>query len=264
MAEIADYRRHSRAVARSRAIVWIIIGVAFAWSTWSTGFGVLTFVQGLQGSFEFIFTDLFPPRLAGASQFIGPALDTLYMSYVGMVISVVLSIPLGVLGARNTTVNRALSYASKGTVSFIRAAPDLIFAIFLVAVFGVGPLAGTLAMGIGGVGILGKAYADGIEAIDMRQVEGIRAAGGTWLQMLGQGVWPQFKPTFITWSLYRLDLNIREAAVLGLVGAGGLGHSLISEVRLFQYRTATTIILMIFAMIVLVELVTGALRRRVL
>lgn len=264
MATIHDYRVHSRAILRSRLIIWAVILAAFGWGTWGTGFGVTTFVQGIQGSFNFIVTDLLPPRLERAPQFVDDALDTIYMSYVGMVISIVLSLPLGVLGARNTTVNRVLSYLSKGTVAFIRAAPDLIFAIFLVAIFGIGPLAGTIAMGIGGIGILGKAYADGIEAIDMRQVEGIRATGGGRLQAFGQGVWPQFKPTFITWSLYRLDLNIREAAVLGLVGAGGLGHALITEIRTFQYRTATTVILMIFAMILVVEFITGLLRRRVL
>lgn len=264
MATVREYRVHRRSIARSRLLVWGLILAAFAWATWGTGFGVLTFVQGLGRSFSFIVTDLLPPRMETAPQFIDDALDTLYMSYVGMVLSVVVSLPLGVLGARNTTVNRLLSYASKLSVSFIRAAPDLIFAIFLVAIFGLGPLAGTVAMGIGGVGILGKAYADGIEAIDMRQVEGIRAAGGSWLQALGQGVWPQFKPTFVTWSLYRLDLNIREAAVLGLVGAGGLGHALITELRTFQYRTATAVILMIFVMILLVEFVTNLLRRRMI
>lgn len=264
MATVHDYRVHSRAIVRSRLLIWGSILVAFGWATWGTGFGVLTFIDGIRGSFVFIATDLLPPRFEAAPQFVDEALDTLLMSYVGMVMSVVLAIPLGVLGARNTTANLFLSYASKMTVAFIRAAPDLIFAIFLVALFGLGPLAGTVAMGIGGIGILGKAYADGIEAIDMRQVEGVRAAGGSWLQALGQGVWPQFKPTFITWSLYRLDLNIREAAVLGLVGAGGLGHALITELRIFQYRTATTVILMIFVMIILVEFVTGVLRRKVI
>lgn len=178
MATLRDYRVHRRAIARSRLVIWTVILLAFGWATWGTGFGVLTFVQGIGGSFAFIATDLLPPRLEAAPQFIDDAIDTLLMSYVGMVMSVVLSLPLGVLGARNTTVHRLLSYASKGTVSFIRAAPDLIFAIFLVALFGIGPLAGTVAMGISGIGILGKAYADGIEAIDMQQVEGIRAAGG--------------------------------------------------------------------------------------
>jgi phosphonate transport system permease protein len=261
---LPEYRIYRRAIRRNRLMVWSVIVVAFAWATWDTGFGVLTLLQGLQGGFGFIFTEFLPPRLATAPRFLDDALDTLYMSFVGLVISVGLSIPLGVFGARNTTVHRLLSYLSKATTSFLRAAPSLIFAIFLVAIFGIGPLAGTLALGIGGVGVLGKAYADGLEAVDMRQVEGIRAAGGTWLQALGQGVWPQFKPTFITWSLFRLDLNIRSSSVLGLVGAGGLGHALITEIRLFRYRTAATVILMIFIMVIVVELVTGALRRRVI
>lgn len=261
-ATFTEYQRRKRALAGSRAVIWSIIVVALAWAMWGTGFGVVTLAQGLVTSIEFIVTDLLPPRLEGATDYIGPALDTLYMSYFAMVISVVLSVPLGILAARNTTLHRAVAYGSKASVAFIRAAPEIVFAIFLVAVFGLGPLAGAIAMSVGGVGILAKAYADGIEAVDMRQVEGIRAAGGTWLQVLVQGVWPQFKPAFVTWSLYRLDLNIREASVLGLVGAGGLGYSLQQALALFQFKTAATIILMIFAMVMLVEMVTGALRRR--
>ena len=257
-----EYRHRSRTLAKNRAVIWVIVGVAFAWAMWGTGFGVLTLIQGLATSTKFIVTDLLPPELDGAGEFVGPALDTLYMSYIGMVMSVILSIPLGILAARNTTVHIVVAYISKALVAFIRAVPELVLAIFLVAVFGIGPLAGTIAMGVGGVGILAKAYADGIAAIDMQQVEGIKAAGGTRLQTLVQGVWPQFKPSFVTWSLYRLDLNIREASVLGLVGAGGLGYSLQQAIALFQFRTATTIILMIFVMVMLVELVTGMLRRR--
>lgn len=258
------YQRHQRSLWNRRALLWTVLGVALGWAMWGTGFGFRTLVQGLTAAVDFVVTDFLPPRLDLVPRYLGPALDTLYMSYLGMVISVVLSLPLGVLAARNTTVHRVVAYLAKASVAFIRAVPELVLAIFLVAVFGIGPLAGTLALGIGGVGILAKAYADGIEAVDLRQVEGIRAAGGTRLQILVQGVWPQFKPSFVTWSLYRMDLNIREAAVLGLLGAGGLGYSLQQAIGLFQYRTAAAIIGMIFAMIVLVELVTGALRRRAL
>jgi phosphonate transport system permease protein len=259
---LAHYRTYHRAVLLNRSAISIAVIAAFVWAMWGTGFGVMTLFQGLEGGFGFIFTEFLPPRLDAAPQFVEDALDTIYMSVVGVVISVILSIPLGVLGARNTTIHRLLSYLSKAATSFLRAAPSVVFAIFLVAIFGIGPLAGTLALGIGGAGVLGKAYADGLEATDMRQAEGIRAAGGTWSQVLGQGVWPQFKPTFITWSLFRLDLNIRSSAVLGLVGAGGLGHALITQIRLFQYQTAATVILMIFLMIMLVEALTGWLRRR--
>lgn len=211
-----EYRRRNRTLAGSRALIWAVIGIAFLWAVRATGFGLMTLVDSLVASVEFVITDLWPPRVEEAPDYIGPALDSLYMSYVGMVISIVISIPVGVLAARNITIYRVVAYAGKATTAFIRALPEIVLAIFLVAVFGIGPVAGTLALGIGGVGILAKAYADGIEAIDMRQIDGLRATGATWLQILGQGVWPQFKPTFLTWSLYRLELNIREAAVLGL------------------------------------------------
>lgn len=260
----ADYRRHNRAIAANRALIWGVIGGAFIWAIWGTGFGVMTLIQGVITAVEFVIVDLMPPRLDVAPQYAGAALETLQMSYVGAVVSIVFSLPLAVLAARSTTVNRAVAFFSRALIGFIRAVPELVLAIFLVAAFGLGPLAGMLALGINGIGILGKLYADSLETIDTRQTEGIRSSGGTWLQTLGQGVWPQFKPSFVTWSLFRLDLNIRAAAVLGLVGAGGLGHSLLEAINLYQFRTATTIILMIFAMIIIVETATGALRRRIL
>jgi phosphonate transport system permease protein len=261
---VGEYRRRSRILVSNRLLITGIVGGAFIWAVWGTGFGALTLFQGFARAAEFVVTDLLPPRLEVVPQHLDAALETLYMSYAGMVISIVLSIPLAVLAARNTTVHRAVSYLAKATTAFIRAVPEIVFGIFLVAVFGLGPVAGTIALGVGGVGILAKAYADGLEATDMRQVEGIRAAGGSWLQMLGQGVWPQFKPSFVTWSLFRLDLNIRAAAVLGLVGAGGIGHSLLQAINLYQFKTGTTLILMIFVMILIVEATTGAIRRKVL
>jgi phosphonate transport system permease protein len=262
--DYAEYRRRNRALGRNRAVIWAIIAAAFVWAMWGTGFGFLTLVVGIKNATEFVFTDLWPPRLDGITEFIRPALVTVYMSYVAMIMSIVLSIPLGVLAARNTTLHISVSWVSTAITAFIRAVPELVIAIFLVAVFGIGPLAGTIAMGVGGVGILAKAYADALEAIDMRQVEGIRSAGGTRVQILGQGVWPQFKPSFVSWSLYRFDLNIRTGAVLGLVGAGGIGHSLLVQINLFQYKAATTIILMIFVLILIVEMVTGILRKKAL
>lgn len=260
----AHYQRRNRAIAGNRALIWGIVGGAFIWAIWGTGFGVMTLVQGVVTAVEFIVVDLLPPRLDVIPEYAGAALETLNMSYVGAAVSIVLSVPLAVLAARVTTVHPAVAFFARATIGFIRAVPELVLAIFLVVVFGLGPLAGMLALGIHGIGILGKLYADSLETIDTRQVEGIKSSGGTWLQALGQGVWPQFKPSFVTWSLFRLDLNIRAAAVLGLVGAGGLGHSLLQAINLYQFETATTIILMIFVMIMLVETATGALRRRIL
>lgn len=259
-----DYHRRRRQLMASRGTTLVIMIVAFIWATWGTKFGVITLIQGMANAARFVIVDLLPPELDAVPQYLDAAFETLFMSYVGVLMSIVLSIPLGIFAARNITVNRAVAYLAKGTTALIRAVPELVFGIFLVAVFGLGPFAGTFALGIGGVGVLAKNYADSLETIEMGQLEGLRASGGTWLQILVQGVWPQFKPGFISWSLFRFDLNIRAAAVLGLVGAGGIGHSLLQAINLYQFRTATTIILMIFIMILGVEAVTATLRRRLL
>ena len=259
-----SYRARHRGVVNNRLLLWGIIGGASVWSYAGTNFGFLTLFQGLIESVRFVFVDLLPPRLDRIPDFIGPMAETLYMSYVGVAMSVIISIPLGILAATNTTVHRSLAVVFKAIIAFIRAVPELVFGLLLVAVIGIGPLAGTIALGIAGVGIIGKAYTDGIENVDPREIEGLTAAGATKFQILLQGVWPQFKPTFITWSLYQLDLNIRAAAVLGLVGAGGLGYTLITAINLFQFKSASMAVFMVFALIIVVESITGALRRRAL
>ena len=212
----------------------------------------------------FIFVDLLPPDFSAIGKHIGPALDTLYMSYVGMVISVILSFGIGFLTAKNTTPHPILSVTCRMITGFLRSVPALVWGILLVAAIGLGPLAGTIAIGLSGIGILGKAYAEAIESIDNGQMEGLKAAGASWLQIMGQAVWPQFKSSFVGWSLYKLDLNIREAALLGLVGAGGIGYYLQLSIKPFQYKEAMTLILMIFAIILMVEYTTAKIREKIL
>lgn len=262
--DYGEYRRRLRVIIRRRLLVWGVIVAGFSWAVWGTGFGVVTLVEGFAALLVFVATDLLPPRFGVLADLGGPVLDTLAMSYVGMAISVILSVPLGVLAARSTTVGWIVALIARSAIAFVRAVPELVLALFLIAVLGLGPLAGLIALGVGGVGILAKAYADALESVDLRQVEGIKAVGGTWLQILLQGVWPQFQPSFVTWSLYRLDLNIREATVLGLVGAGGLGLALQESLGLLRYQEATAIILVIFGLIIAVETITGTLRRRLL
>lgn len=258
------YRHERRTARRRRAVMLSLVGGAVAWSIHGTGFELVSFIDGAVNSVQFVVEDMWPPDLSA----IGPALpglaDTVYMSFFGFLLSVILSLGLGIMGARNTTPHRAVGLACRGTISFIRSFPDLVFAIILVSAFGIGPVAGALALGIGGVGVLGKLFTESLEEIDMTQLEGLRAAGAGWLQIVGQAVWPQFRPAFLTWSLFRLDLNIRAAAVVGLVGAGGIGYDLNLKFNLFQFREASTIMLMVFALIILVEWTTMKLREKLL
>ncbi|WP_062049203.1 ABC transporter permease subunit [Bacillus sp. JCM 19034] len=168
------------------------------------------------------------------------------------------------MAAKNTTFHPILALASRSIIAFLRAVPALIWAITLVVAFGLGALSGTIALALSGVGILGKAYADVLEGIDPKQVEAVRSTGASWFQVMGQAVWPQFKTGFVAWSLYKMDLNIREAAVLGLIGAGGIGYTLQGHINLFQYNKATVGILMIFILILIVEYITAKVRERLL
>ncbi|WP_051314820.1 phosphonate ABC transporter, permease protein PhnE [Alteribacter aurantiacus] len=260
----SEYRKRKKILFKSQATVFGVITLLALWSLWGTGFNPLSIVTGTYDMFVFMFTDLFPPDFSAIGSLIGPALDTLYMSYVGMVISVLFSLVLGVLAADFLTPHPIIAAISKGITAFLRSVPAVVWAIILVAGIGLGPLTGTIAIGLSGIGILGKAYAEVLNSMDRDQIEGVRATGASWLQVMGQAVWPQFKAGFVSWSLYKLDMNIREAAILGLVGAGGLGYYLQSSISLFQYKTAAMAILMIFALILLVEFVTAKLRERIL
>lgn len=253
---IASFRKH--------AAILILLALAIGWAAHGTRFRLRTLVTGFANSVRFITQDMLPPDLRAVSAALPGLIDTLHMSIIGCVLAVMLSLVLGVLGARNVTPHPAVGHVSRLLTAFIRAVPDIVFAIILVSAFGIGPVPGALALGIGGVGILAKAYAESIEEIDMSQIEALRASGATWLQVVGQGVWPQFKTAFVAWSLFRLDLNIRSAAVVGLVGAGGIGHYLNMNLGLFRYRIGTTVLLMVFVLIIMVEFVTARLRERLL
>lgn len=251
-------------IRKNRIILWSLITALGAWSWIGTNFSILHLYAGLTNMASFIFTDMLPPDFTVIGQYINPALQTIYMSFAGMVMSVFLSIFFGILSAKNTTFHPIVAFSSRAVVAFLRAIPALIWGILLVVAFGLGSFAGTLALGLSGIGILGKAYADVLEEIDERQVEAVRATGASWLQIMGQAVWPQFKTGFVAWSLYKMDLNIREAAVLGLIGAGGVGYVLQGNINLFQYQQAAVGILMIFLLILIVEFSTAKIRERLL
>ncbi|MFA1818870.1 phosphonate ABC transporter, permease protein PhnE [Virgibacillus oceani] len=259
-----EFNRRKKQLLHNRFIIWTIIAVLVIWSWIGTNFNMMDLFLGTAHISVFIFQDMLPPDLSTIGSFIGPALDTLYMSYIGLFFSVFFSLMFGVMAARSTTIHPVIAFLSRSFITFLRSIPAIVWGILLVAAIGLGPLAGTLALGLSGIGILGRAFADLLEEIDQHQIDAVRATGANWFQTIGQGVWPQFKPGFVSWSLYKMDLNIREAAVLGVVGAGGIGYALEGSISLFQYQEATVGILMIFVLILLVEFTTAKIREKIL
>lgn len=195
---------------------------------------------------------------------LGKMVETFEIAIWATIISVLLSLPLAFLGARNYTPNRLAYSVSRGVVSFLRAMPELIIAMFLVLGFGFGAIAGYLALGLHGAGFLGKFYAEDIEAADRKPQEALTALGASKWRVLRAAVLPQVAPSYVAYTLYILDRNVRMAAVIGLVGAGGIGQELKGRYDTFEYGHVGTILAVIFLTVFVLDQVSARLRARLI
>ncbi|MBU2580774.1 MAG: phosphonate ABC transporter, permease protein PhnE [Alphaproteobacteria bacterium] len=195
---------------------------------------------------------------------IGKMIETIEIALWATILAVLLSLPLAYLGAANYTPSKAIYALSRGTVSLLRAIPELISALFLVLAFGFGPVAGFLALGLHGAGFLGKFYAEDIEAADKKPQDALRALGASKVRVLRLAVLPQVMPSYIAYTLYILDRNVRMATVIGLVGAGGIGQELKGRYDLFEYGNVATILVVIFVTVFVLDQISARLRARLI
>ena len=200
-----------------------------------------------------LLTRMYPPDVAYTPQIIGPLIETIHIAALGTVGALVLSIPVALLAAENTTPNAATFWLGKLIVTVSRSVNTIIWALIFVVTFGSGPLAGAVAIAFRSVGFLGKLLGEEIEEIDFGQVEAVRATGASSLQLLLYGVLPQVKPALIGLAIYRWDINIRDSTVLGFVGAGGIGVQLFQSVNAFAWQSTAMILLVILGVVVVTE-----------
>jgi phosphonate transport system permease protein len=190
--------------------------------------------------------------------------DTLLMAYLGTLLGCLGGFALGLLSAANIVPSASLRWGVKRVLEFCRTVPEIVFALIFVIAFGLGPLAGVLAIAIHSLGAQGKLFSEVVENIDMKPVEGATAAGASWTQMARFAVVPQVLPGFVSYALLRFEVNVRGAAVLGFVGAGGIGQDLVEAVRKFYYNDVAALLVLIILTVTLIDLGTGWLRRRLL
>jgi phosphonate transport system permease protein len=188
--------------------------------------------------------------------------ETVLISYVGTLIGAVLAFGLNFLAAENTAPSVPLRFAVRRFMEFCRTVPDIVFALIFVIAFGLGPMAGVLAIAIHCVGALGKLYGEIVENIDMKPVEGIRSTGAGWIDCMRFAVLPQVAAGFASYTLLRFEINVRGASVMGFVGAGGIGQELVVAVRKFYYSDVSAILLMIIVTVFIIDIGTGWLRGR--
>jgi len=209
-----------------------------------------------------LLTEMFPPDFTEAESWVRPMVDTIAMSIAGTALSIVLSLPLGVLAARNTTPNPTIYRIARGILNIFRSIPELIMGIVFVAAVGFGALPGVLALGLHSIGMVGKFFSEAIEHSHDAPVEAARAAGASQLQVITHGILPQVMPQFADVTMYRWEYNFRASTVMGMVGAGGIGLELIASLRLMQYNECFAILLTILVMVTLVDSLSTALRKR--
>lgn len=185
--------------------------------------------------------------------------ESLTMTLTSTVAGIAISIPIGIGAARN--VAPAWIYAiCRSIIAVSRSLQEIIVAIFFVALFGFGAFAGFLTLTFATIGFIGKLLADDIEEIDAKQAEAVRATGASWWQVINYGVQPQVMPRLIGLSLYRLDINFRESAVIGIVGAGGIGGTLDTSLSRYEYDSAGAILLIIIAIVMMSEYASSRMR----
>lgn len=186
--------------------------------------------------------------------------ESLWMTVVSTVIGIALSVPIG-LGAARNLAPRPVYLFSRGVLAVSRTFPEIIIALFAVKIFSFGPFAGIVALSIGTIGFYGKLLAEDIEDMSVSQAEAVKATGASWFQWLNYAVQPQVIPRMIGLAMYRFDINFRESAVLGIVGAGGIGATLLTSFDRYEYDTSAAILLIIIGIVMVVEYSSGYIRK---
>jgi phosphonate transport system permease protein len=209
-----------------------------------------------------ILSELLDPNWAFIPNTVRPMLETIQMAILGSAIGCTLALPVSFLASRVTSPNRAVFALDRGVLSVVRAIPDILYALLLVAAVGVGPLPGVLALTLFNIGVVAKLLSETVDGIDQGPIEAARAGGANRTQTVRWAVMPQVLPNYVAYSLYTFELNIRASTVIGIVGAGGIGNTLFGQYRFFNWSNVSVIVIELFALVFLIEVLSISLRRR--
>ena len=247
-----------------RAVAAAILVVVVGWSV--SGLGVsLDRLLGAPGDAWDIFRRMVPPAFAEASErgVVGKVLESVHIAWIGTLIGATLSLPLAFLAAENVAP-AAVRIPVRQLFNVIRAVPELILAVILIPITGLGPWAGALAIGIHSVGTLGKWATETIEGVDTGPLEAVAATGGRWVSGMRWGVVPQILPVVTSQWLFRFEINVRASAVLGMIGAGGVGSELVSQLVFRNFPAVGAVLLMTIAVVLSIDTASAAVRRRII
>jgi len=210
----------------------------------------------------FLGENFFPPSFGNLIAYSSAILDTLFFAVAGTYLSAILSFILGVLMSERLNPNPIVRSIVRYFVSFLRNIPTLIWAQLLIFVFGVGNMVGLIALVFATVGFLARSYAESMDDIAGEKLEAIKASGASYMQVLVHGLIPEFVSAWLNWTLFSFEINIRVSAILGIVGAGGMGILIQTSIHGRNFTEASTLVIMLIAMVLLTELTVGRLRKK--
>ncbi len=246
--------------ARWRYAIWIGAAVYLVLAAGTVEVNWPRVLDGLDRGWRFVLGFLQPDFSSRWVDIRQGLIESLTMTITSTVAGVLISVPIGIGAARNVAP-RAVYLVCRAIIAISRALQEIIIAILLVAMFGFGPFAGFLTLSFATIGFLSKLLAEDIEDIDEAQAEAIRATGASWWQLINYAIQPQVMPRLIGLTLYRLDINFRESAVIGIVGAGGIGATLNTAIDRYEYDSAGAILLIIILIVMAAEYSSSYVRK---
>ncbi len=271
----AGYASAVAAKRRRLAIGAVLLVVAIVLASWSSEVSFAKLLENLWrfpayfvGLIPKISLETFAADIAewmwGIKRWLRLLGDTLLIAYVGTLAGALVGFVFCFLASANLVKSRAVVFATRRALEFCRTVPEIVFALIFVLAFGLGPLPGVLAIALHTTGALGKQFAEVVENIDSKPVEGVTASGGNWFQVIRFAALPQVLSNFVSYALLRFEINVRGAAVMGFVGAGGIGQDLIEAVRKFYYTDVSAILVLIVVTVMLIDFVTERVRHRLI
>ncbi|ADU31257.1 phosphonate ABC transporter, permease protein PhnE [Evansella cellulosilytica] len=243
------------AIALIALYLWTFLTIEIRWER--------VFSERTIDNFTRVIPQLFSPDWSAFGKVMGLMWETLQMAYTGTLLAAILAIPFGFFAASNVTKSKVLNTLSKGALDAIRAFPELVLALMFVAAIGPRPFAGVLAIAIGSIGMLGKLYSEVIESIDMNVVEALEANGANKIQVLYYGIIPQIIPEFLSYAIYRFEIDVRASTILGIIGAGGIGTLVTIATQNRNWDEVGMILLVIIVVVTVIDYLSAAIRKRI-
>lgn len=241
------------------SLAWGVLFMLLIWSWEGADMRPLDLVRD-SGNMAVFVKDFFPPNFHDWRVYLVEMVITIHIAIWGTVLAVVCAIPCGLLSSENL-VPRWVYQPMRRVMDACRAINEMVFAMLFIVAVGLGPFAGVMALWVHTTGVLAKLFAEAVEAMDPRPVEGVRATGANALEEILYGVIPQVLPLWISYALYRFESNVRSASVVGMVGAGGIGVILHEVIRGFDYAETSAVLLMIIVTVTLIDLVSARIRQ---